>query len=173
MSASIRQKVQHPAISVPAGVLKVPAELRLNAVQRSRILEARRERVAYFMLLGFSEVKMAEELGVSPATIHYDVDAVRQQWQEKTLDNVAQAAMLDVARIDFIITGLLPQALTQPKAAEQALKAIELRAKILGYERGVTYDIEAYIRSVVEANGYDPAEAMDVAQKIAGQLRGS
>jgi hypothetical protein len=123
------------------------------------------------MLLGYSEAKMAEELGVSPATAHYDVEAIRQQWQANTLDNVAQAAMLDIARIDFIIVGLLPQVLTSPKAAEQTLKAIELRAKILGYERGVTYDIEAYIRSVVEANGYDPVEAMDVATKIAAQLR--
>jgi DNA-binding CsgD family transcriptional regulator len=107
-----------------AGILKVPANLKLTNVQRQRIIEARRERVAWMMAQGYSEMRMAEELGVSPSLVHYDIVEIRQQWQAKTLDNVAEAAITDLARLDFIINGLLPQAEFNPKAADSCAAGV-------------------------------------------------
>jgi predicted transcriptional regulator len=163
--------VSKPDIAVPAGILKVPANLKLTNVQRQRIIEARRERVAWMMAQGYSEMRMAEELGVSPSLVHYDIVEIRQQWQAKTLDNVAEAAITDLARLDFIINGLLPQAEFNPKAADSCMKAIEQRANILGYRQGVTFDIEFYIRQIAESNGYDADKAMEIAAKISATMK--
>lgn len=151
--------------------IKVDPKLNLGPVQRSRIIEARREQVAELLLYGWSEARIADQVGVAPSTVHEDIVSIREVWQEATINNVAQTALLDLARLDFIISGQLPRAQSDFKAAEAVMKAIEQKARILGYDRGITTDVEEYIRSMVEATGYDPDKAVEIAQTISLTLK--
>lgn len=160
-----------PDVVLPEGVMKVPANIRLNAVQRSRIMEARRERVGYYLLKGWSEARIAEEIGVSAALVHYDAVEVRAIWQQSSIDAVAKSALLDIARLDFIIAGVLDRSLEDPKAADICIKAIQQKSIILGYNQGVKFDIELYIRNIVEANGFDGEQGVEIATRIAGTLK--
>lgn len=145
---------------------------RLNKYQRDRIVDARRERVSYYLMLGWTEVKIAQELDVSPSTVHYDIEAIRLLWQQRTVDNVAQAAVVDLARLDFIIASLLPQIQAgDTKAADAATRAIADRANILGYKMGLQVDITNYLQEVAAANGFDPVKAIEFAQRMTIQLK--
>lgn len=136
-----------------------------------RVIEARRERVSYLMLKGRTVTQIAEELEVSPSLISNDIQEIRQQWQESTVNNVAEAALLDLARLEFIIAGQIDRAQYDWKAANILLSAINQRATILGYDRGMSFDVEAYIRRVAEANGYDGQQAIELAIRISANLK--
>jgi len=161
------------------GKTPVPANVRLVIDQDTpttynrgqRIIEARRERIALFMMKGWSVSKMAEELECSPSLVSDDIREIRQQWQESTIDNVAEAALLDLARLEFVISGLIDRAQYDYKAADAMLKAIHQRATILGYDKGVSFDVEQYIRRIAEANGYDGDMAIEMAIRISGNLK--
>jgi hypothetical protein len=136
-----------------------------------RIIEARRERVALYMMKGWTVTRMAEELECSPSLISDDISEIRAQWQASTIDNVAEAALLDLARLEFVISGLIDRAQHDYKAAESMLKAIHQRATILGYDKGVSFDVESYIRRIAEANGYDGDMAIEMAIRISANLK--
>jgi hypothetical protein len=149
------------------GIYSTPRNLRLNKKARESIILARREKVAEYLMLGYSEAKIAKELGVTPSLIHYDILAVRGEWQQSTVDSVLDAALLDLARLDFIIAGLLPRIpLGDVKAGDVAIRAIGHRATILGYNRGVQMDMESYIREMALQNGFDPDRAHEIAMKV-------
>ena len=152
-------------------VLKVLPTTTPRHIARQRIIEARRERVAHYMMLGHTEAAIALVIGVAPSVVHYDVAAIREQWQKSTVDNVAQAAVVDVARLEYIIGGLLEKSLYDYKAADACLKAIHQKSVILGYSSGVTFDLEAYIRQVAVENGYDEEHAVQVAARISISLK--
>lgn len=152
---------------VPDGVvLKVTDSFPSRHLAQQRLIEARQERVAYLMLLGWTAIKIADEVGVNPSTISYDIKEIRAKWQQQTVDAVAQAAITDVARLDFIIIGLLPLAISDVRAADACLKAIHQKATILGYNTGVSVDVEEYIRDLAVQNGASPDRAMEIATRI-------
>jgi hypothetical protein len=152
-------------------VLKVTDDFPTRRLARQRLIEARRERVAHYLMLGWTEARIAIELKVSQSLISYDVKAIREQWQSSTVDAVGQAALLDIARLDFIITGLLERAQFDYKAADACLKAIHQKAQILGYAQGVSFDVEQYIRELAIQNGYEPERALEIATRISVTLR--
>lgn len=140
--------------------------------KRHSIIQARRERVSYYLMCGWSETAIAAELEVSIATISQDVAAVRDAWERSTIQNATLVAIRDLKRLDHIIeTHILKlndeNSKISSKAAEVMIKAIAEKARILGYSSsGITIDVEDQLRLLASDHDYDPDQAIEIARKL-------
>lgn len=134
---------------------------------KRRMKRARREKVAGLWMRGRTVAEIARLVNVNEVTVYGDLGSIHEQWQETQLEAVEVQAARDLARIDFAVDKLWPKVTKGDVNAIGVLATlIDKRGKILGYGNGVQVDIEAYIRRVAEANGYDADEAVAVAARI-------
>jgi hypothetical protein len=68
---------------------------------QDQILE-HRAKVALLHNQGWSNVEIADELGIPKWTVCRDLAAVRANWQESALENISQAKKDELAKIDMI-----------------------------------------------------------------------
>lgn len=111
-----------------------------NSRARARkSVEARRDLVASGMKSSLSYRSIADLLGRqgfpnSLATIVKDVRVLNDRWREHSAGSVQEARALDLQRVDDVIRSLQTQVLQGSLGAiDRYLKAIALRAEMLGY----------------------------------------
>lgn len=163
-------------VSLEPGTLTIPPGLSLTPVQRQRVLDYRREQISYRMLLGWTISHIADDLGISMSLAATEAQMIQATWRFNAVEFIEKTALTDIARLDFIIAGLLPRILNGDmrdagRAAEAVIKAIQEKGSILGYRQGVVIDVEAELRQLAIDNGYDPDEAMEVASKLRVTVR--
>ena len=94
----------------------------------------RQRRVALYLLGGIrDQVRIAERLNVSGATISRDVKEIEAQWREQTIATLDSAKAKDVERIERLIAGIWERAINgEMQAIDRMLKLLNHRAKLLG-----------------------------------------
>jgi DNA-binding CsgD family transcriptional regulator len=99
-------------------------------------MEARQRSVAMLLLSGVtSQTRICAELKASRATISKDVAAIEKLWREETVQDVADAKAVDLARIDELIRATLPLAKSgNLNAVEKMTGLLKRRADIYGYD---------------------------------------
>src|SRR5690606_5166344 len=71
--------------------------------QRTKLqLEADRARSAEFILRGYSQKQIAEETGLSEATVSRDVAHIRKKWKESPLIDFSEAKQQELARLEAV-----------------------------------------------------------------------
>jgi hypothetical protein len=105
--------------------------------RRKRLsVEARRRSVAALLMAGVTnQSRICAELKVGRATISKDVAAIEQQWREETVQDVADAKAIDLARIDDVLRAVMPLAKGgNLQAVEKLTALLKRRADIYGYD---------------------------------------
>jgi transposase len=100
-------------------------------------IEERRVRVARLLLErpGIRLVEIAHRVGVSVATAHRDVQAVRAEWAAQRVAAYEARLVEDFARTDAAIEAIWPHvAAGKPWAIDRLCSLIQLRIKLLGLE---------------------------------------
>ncbi|MCX4906864.1 sigma factor-like helix-turn-helix DNA-binding protein [Streptomyces sp. NBC_00878] len=93
-------------------------------------LEGRNGQVWRLFLEGHTQEAIAERFGISQQRVSQIIDEVRESIPE--VARVA-AALLDLERLDLLMTGMMPPALAgDAKATAAVLRILERRAKALG-----------------------------------------
>ncbi len=103
----------------------------------------RRMRVASMRLAGVrNQRQIADQLGVSPATINRDIKALNAEWRQRAAADVATEKGLDLDRTERLIAALWKSA-TEGKwlATDRVLALMQHRAKLLGLEAPEKQDI--------------------------------
>lgn len=97
-------------------------------------IDARRRKVASALLAGAdSFTSIAEQLGVSIATISRDVKAIEEQWRAEAMQDISAAKGRDLRRSERMIGAMWPKALNgDERAAKMVLDLMQHRAKLLG-----------------------------------------
>lgn len=101
--------------------------------------EQRREMVASGIKSGLTYrqiVEMIKKSGISASvkSVHDDVQALSARWRTNADRDVNDARALDLARVDDVIKALTaPMLRGQTASIREYLKAIQIRAEILGY----------------------------------------
>lgn len=60
----------------------------------------RRLRVTELYLQGWTQVKIAEEVGVTQGMVSKDLAAIREEWLQASIENIDEAKARELARID-------------------------------------------------------------------------
>lgn len=135
---------------------------------------ARRRKVAAILLSGVSDqMVIAEQLGVSQATISRDIEHVEHQWTVEAAQDISMAKGKDLRRLDRLISALWGDAI-QGKwlATDRVLALMQHRARLLGLEapkqvednRTVTIAIMA--EQIASETGLNKDEILAEAQAI-------
>lgn len=97
-------------------------------------IESRRRKVASALLAGAdSFTAIAEQLGVSIATISRDVKAIEAQWQAEAVQDISAAKGRDLRRTERMIGAMWTKALAgDERSAKMVLDLMQHRAKLLG-----------------------------------------
>lgn len=133
---------------------------------------ARKAAVARLFLQGYAITAIAGKVKVSEVTVYKDLQHLGQEWRKSYLDDIEVLAGKDLTRLDYLFTKLAPGIERgDTKSVTAAIEIIKERAQILGYRQGVQIDIEAYVREVAMANGFDPDKAVQLAQRISITMR--
>jgi transposase len=104
---------------------------------RDRRIEERRARVARLLLErpGIRLVEIAHHVGVSVATAHRDVQAVRAEWAAQRVAAYEARLLDDFARTDEAIAAIWPSVVAgKAWAIDRLCSLIKLRMKLLGLE---------------------------------------
>lgn len=138
---------------------------RLKARQRRAI-------VARWYMAGYPVAEIARRAKVSDMTVYHDLHRIEAEWRDSYLADIEVLATRDLARLDMMFSKLFSKIEKgDGDAIAAGLKIIQERGAILGYRQGLQIDLEAHIRAVAAANGFDPDEAVQVAAKISVNLR--
>lgn len=149
----------------------LPATRNVAPTGKQSIVIGRRTMVASRMLRGWSQDKIANDLGHTPEVVKRDMDSIWDMWREHNLEDIERVALRDLARLDAAIDVIWPSVELGDLFAIAALsKLIDQRGIILGYRHGVKVDFEAYIRQVAESQGYDPDKAVQIAIRVTASL---
>lgn len=96
----------------------------------------RRAQVAALRLSRLSLSEIARRLGVSTATVHSDMLAVRAEWAERRLTAYEEWVGEELATLDQLQRAMLPLARTgQEKAVDRVLSIMDRRSKLLGLDQ--------------------------------------
>ncbi len=105
---------------------------------KKNAIEARRRQVAALIVAAITQRKMAETLNVSLGTVNKDIAALMKEWREQRVDDIEQAKLVDLQRIDAMIRAVWPRATSvgspSLEAMDRLMKLIEMRMRILGYD---------------------------------------
>ncbi len=106
----------------------------------------RRVRVLELTQVGHSTRQVAAELGVSHQTVATDLHAALDSYAALQADETAKLRALETARLDEMLAGVYPKALTGNISAVEAVLAImQRRAKLLGLDTPVKVDVSGEI----------------------------
>lgn len=135
-----------------------------------QIIEARRAKVAVFLLGGVTYNEMAGRLNVSLRTIKGDIRALKDQWKAEQQDAKDQYT-IDMKRLEELIRAVWTSASRgHLNSVETILKIIDRRAKMYGYDA-----LESELAKQLKArNPQGEAEELDddvLMQIAAGALR--
>jgi transposase len=134
-------------------------------------IEQRRERVARYVLAGVTYREAAAELDVSLATVHSDVQALKDGWRERYAEDYHEHAALELAKLEQVERRLWQQIADsgggrQLAAIESWIKLSRRRAQLLGLDRPER--IEATVRHDPPAtDGRTIAEVLTSAMAMA------
>ncbi len=105
------------------------------AAKRQEIIE-RQMKVSSLRLSGYRrQDKIADELGVSHATINRDFKALDLLYQERAATNIATAKGIDLERLDELILAIWTRAKGGSLDAIDAVRALmAARSKLLGLD---------------------------------------
>lgn len=125
--------------------------------------QERQAAVANYLVMGWTQRRIAQRLGVTEATISRDVKALNERFLVAAAQDIRLAKGIDLERIDQLLAANLPRALAQKwpdsegklrdnrgqvSATRVVKELLELRAKILGTEAPQvikqTVDVQAY-----------------------------
>jgi len=105
---------------------------------KKNAIEGRRRQVAALIVAAITQRKMAETLKVSLGTVNKDIAALMKEWREQRVDDIEQAKLVDLQRIDAMIRAVWPRATSvgspSLEAMDRLMKLIEMRMRILGYD---------------------------------------
>lgn len=97
--------------------------------------EDRLEFVAELTLLGFTPEKIAERLGVTPATVRRDLEKVRVRWQENRKKSYTEFIEEELATQRLLLSSLESGIKEGSwKHVETALKIIERKSRVIGLD---------------------------------------
>lgn len=145
-----------------------------NARQAEVEREARRRKVAALLMAGVSDqTTIAEQLGVSNATISRDIKVIEAEWQAAAVQDIAAAKGKDLQRTERLIQALWQDAIKGKwLATDRIIALMQHRAKLLGLEapqkREDTHRIEimSIVEGIAESTGLDTAEILAEAERI-------
>jgi DNA-binding CsgD family transcriptional regulator len=100
-------------------------------------LEARRKRVADLYLQGMAQFQIAEELGVSQASVSNDLTAIRAEWLALAVIDYSDGVAKELAKIDHLEEVAWEAWQRSCEDAEQTRRRREfIREKVKGKPRG-------------------------------------
>lgn len=130
-------------------------------------IEQRRVQVAHLLKGGVDRRGIAKTLGISLATVWRDAVLLRRRWREEQAAEIADAAALDLARIDDCIIAITNPVRSGNLAAIKVLVSLlERRAAILGYdapkriEQRLHGGVEPFIRDAYDRLIRDKEQAL-------------
>lgn len=133
---------------------------------------ARKMAVMKLFMHGFTFKEIAEKVKVSEATVFGDVQMIQAEFRREYLNDAEALAAKDLARTEYWLSRLAPGIdRGDTKSVAVAVEILKERASILGYRQGVSIDITQYIVEVAQANGFDPAKAIQIAERVAGSMK--
>lgn len=122
-------------------------------------LEGRNGQIWRAYLEGHTQEAIAERFGISQQRVSQIIEEVRESIPE--VARVA-AALLDLERMDLLLTGVMPPALAgDTKAAAAVLRILERRAKALGTD--VSQPLEVVLDARLDVVGQLVADALAAA----------
>ena len=106
-------------------------------------MAARRERAWSLRLAGASIRRIANELGAAVSTVHADLEFELKALREKSASDATAARELELHRLDQVVlrASLRLSSNDWFKASMILLRAIEMRAKLLGLEAPTRIDV--------------------------------
>jgi len=113
-------------------------------------VEERRSRVAQLYKGGATQTQIAKSLNVSVATVNTDLTEIFEGWRATQQASIADAATVDLMRVDDLLLALTPGARSGDTAAVRAYQSLlEHRAKIYGYFAPTRSDthVSGHVRS--------------------------
>lgn len=122
-------------------------------------LEGRNGMIWRLYLEGHTQESLAERFDVSQQRISQIIEQVRESIPEV---NRVAAALLDLERLDLLLTGSMPPALAgDARAAAAVLRILERRAKALGTD--VNQPLEVVLDARLDVAGQLVADALAAA----------
>ncbi|MBE4789950.1 sigma factor-like helix-turn-helix DNA-binding protein [Streptomyces caniscabiei] len=129
-------------------------------------LEGRNGAIWRAYLEGRTQEAIAEEFGVSQQRVSQIISEVRESIPEV---NRVAAALLDLERLDLLMTGMMPPALAgDPKATAAVLRILERRAKALGTD--ASQPLEVVLDARMDVVGQLVADALAAALDAVPEL---
>jgi hypothetical protein len=136
--------------------------------------ELRRATVGQFLKAGMTQREIARQLGVSLGTVNRDIQILRERWRQEQFDDVEQAMLIDLARIDDAIRAITQDVRSGALAAiDRLIRLIELRAQLLGYKWLHQAEIDWRVEAVKLIQGGDvdyPALEQELGRDLAVDL---
>ena len=112
----------------------------------------RRQKVSALRLMHYTEREIAAELGISPATAHRDIVAVRQEWAERRTQRYEEWVAEELAKIDLLERAILPAAISgDDKAQARLVMFMDRRARMMGLDKPQQHEHTVITLDAVEA----------------------
>lgn len=149
-------------------------------VQKNNEIAERRRRVARFMASAVPQYQMAEQLGVSGATISSDVDAVKAMWRQSASKDYGELVAERKARLDAIEEQLMPKVMSGIRdgeywALDRWIKLDERYTRLLGLDAPqrieVTARLEVVAQAMIRVIASFGIDAEEVRPRLASELR--
>ncbi len=147
-----------------------------NAKQQEIEREARRRKVAAFLLSGVTDqTAIAKQLNVSQPTISRDVRAIEEQWRGDAAADIAVAKGQDLQRIERLIAALWSDAINGKwLAVDRITSLLGRKAAMLGYDAPTkserTINFQAAAEQIATELGLDPGDVLAEAERIVAGL---
>lgn len=112
----------------------------------------RRQKVSALRLMHYTEREIAAELGISPATAHRDIVAVRQEWAERRTQTYQDWVAEELAKIDLLERAVMPAAISgDDKAQARIVQFMDRRARMMGLDKPTQHEHTVITVDAVEA----------------------
>jgi hypothetical protein len=127
----------------------------MNVKQHSRTDDAiaeRRQRVSALRLMHYTEREIAAELGISCATAHRDIVAVRQEWAQRRTQRYEEWVAEELAKIDLLERAIMPSAIAgDDRAQARIVQFMDRRARMMGLDKPQQFEHTVIPLDAVEA----------------------
>jgi hypothetical protein len=112
----------------------------------------RRQKVSALRLMHYTEREIAAELGISPATAHRDIVAVRDEWAERRTQTYQDWVAEELAKIDLLERAIMPAAISgDDKAQARLVQFMDRRARMMGLDKPTQHEHTVITVDAVEA----------------------